>query len=400
MDSLLPKISLAMIVKDEAACLKRCLDSAANLVHEMVIVDTGSTDKTVEICRSYNARVFSYPWDNDFSAARNFGLERATQDWVLWLDADEEIDQENRDQLQEVQLGDYDAFSLPLINYFGDGIDSNEAVVIGQPRLFRNHMGFRFESRIHEWLDLSAAYPQNRVGFLDIKIHHYGYTDASVENKRKYDRNVGMLLNELKENDSQAWIHYYLAAEYHRRKEYQKAFDHVNRAIRLFIDEGLIPPPSMLYSLKYSILIETASWDGAWPGIRSAVKMFPDYVDLKFFMGVILYYKQMYQEALTCFQECLAMGENNLNYLSIKGLGSFRAWHFAGLCHEKLARPEQAFLAFIQALSVSERFPAAREALAKLLSSQPDAFLDRARNQLEPEELDRFHQMINAERRC
>lgn len=84
-------LSLAMIVKDEEDCIKRCLDSVINLVDEIIIVDTGSTDKTVEICQSCNAQVFSYQWNNDFAAARNFGLDKVTRDWILWLDADEEV---------------------------------------------------------------------------------------------------------------------------------------------------------------------------------------------------------------------------------------------------------------------------------------------------------------------
>ncbi|MDD2373005.1 MAG: glycosyltransferase family 2 protein, partial [Syntrophomonadaceae bacterium] len=105
-------LSLAMIVKDEESCIKRCLDSVINLVDEIIIVDTGSTDKTIEICRSYNAQVFHYSWNNNFAEARNFGLDKVTGDWVLWLDADEEVAPENRNQLNnETLFDDYDAVS-------------------------------------------------------------------------------------------------------------------------------------------------------------------------------------------------------------------------------------------------------------------------------------------------
>lgn len=365
-------LSLAMIVKDEEDCIKRCLDSVIDLVNEIVIVDTGSTDKTIEICRSYNAQVFSYPWNNDFAAARNFSLDKVTGDWVLWLDADEEVAPESRNQLNnETNFDDYDAFSVPLINFYGEKVDHDQVVQIAQPRLFRNYMGFRFENKIHEWLNLSFAYEQDRVGFLDLKIYHYGYMNAQVDNKQKFNRNVSLLLHELEEEKNHAWTHYYLAAEYYRRNEFKKAFEHINQSITLFINDGIIPPPSMLYSLKYSILMETRSWEGAWPGIKSAVKMFPDYVDLKFYMGVILYYKKMYQEALACFQECLELGENNLNYLSTRGLGSFRAWFYIGLCFEDLKNQEEAFLAYLKALMVSNNFMPAREALIKLIDTHP-----------------------------
>lgn len=377
-------LSLAMIVKDEENCIKRCLDSVINLVDEIVIVDTGSTDNTIEICRSYNAQVFPYLWNNNFAEARNFGLDKVTRDWVLWLDADEEVAQENRNQLNNQALfDDYDALSVPLINFFGEKVNYDEVVQIAQPRFFRNYMGFRFENKIHEWLNLSSAYEQNRVGFLDLKIYHYGYMNSQVENKRKFSRNVGLLLRELEEEKNHVWTHYYLAAEYYRNNEFNKSFDHVNQSIMLFINEGIIPPPSMLYSLKYSILLETGSWEGAWPSIKYAVQMFPDYVDLKFYMGVILYYRQMYPAALDCFRECIEMGEQNLNYLCIKGLGSFRAWFYMGLCFEELKKEEEAFLAYLKALMISNNFVPAREALNKLTSIHP-ALADRIKY-LKPE---------------
>ncbi|MBP1761316.1 MAG: glycosyl transferase, group 2 family, partial [Firmicutes bacterium] len=110
-----PSFSLTMIVKNEEQNIGRCLDSVKNLVGEIIIVDTGSTDRTVEICRSYNAQIFSCPWQDNFAQARNFGLDKVSQDWVLWLDADEEIAPGNRECLNDKSLYDnYDALSVPL----------------------------------------------------------------------------------------------------------------------------------------------------------------------------------------------------------------------------------------------------------------------------------------------
>lgn len=366
MDQGKPILSLAMIVKDEERCLKRCLDSVRDLVAEIVIVDTGSIDRTIEICRSYGAKVYSYPWNNNFAAARNFGLNKVKGDWILWLDADEEVVREGREQLSDSSLfEDYDALSVPLINFYGEQVNYDDFVQIAQPRIFRNHQGFQFENKIHEWLNLSKAYAQERVGFIDLKIYHYGYMNARIEDKQKHERNINLLLQELSEDKDNAWVRYYLATEYYRRKNYNEAFEQVNQAIKLFLNLGVIPPPSMLYSLKYSILIQTESWDGAWPGIKSAVQMFPDYVDLKFYMGLILYQKKMIQEALDAFRECIEMGENNLDYLTTKGFGSFRAWYYAGLCLEELDREEEALAAYRKAVEYSNSFTPAREALKK-----------------------------------
>src|SRR5204863_5400745 len=86
----LPRLSLCMIVKNEERFLRNCLESVKDIVDEMVIVDTGSTDSTLDIAREYGAKVIPHVWKDDFSEARNVSLDHATGDWALWLDADEE----------------------------------------------------------------------------------------------------------------------------------------------------------------------------------------------------------------------------------------------------------------------------------------------------------------------
>ncbi len=87
----MPTLSLCMIVKNEEKHLARCLSSVKDVADEIVIVDTGSTDKTIEIAESFSAKIFHFDWVNDFSAARNFALSKCTGDWILYLDADEEL---------------------------------------------------------------------------------------------------------------------------------------------------------------------------------------------------------------------------------------------------------------------------------------------------------------------
>ena len=87
----IPKLSLCMIVKNEEKLLPGCLESAKDFVDEIIIVDTGSTDKTIEIAKQYNAKIYEHPWENNFSKHRNQSISYATSDWILYLDADEEL---------------------------------------------------------------------------------------------------------------------------------------------------------------------------------------------------------------------------------------------------------------------------------------------------------------------
>ncbi|HHW13300.1 MAG TPA: glycosyltransferase family 2 protein, partial [Firmicutes bacterium] len=130
-------IGLAMIVRNEEANLARCLESVAGLVDEVVIVDTGSADRTEEIAHRYTDKVYRYPWDGDFSAARNHALAQASADWILSLDADEELDRSTGDLRTLVEQGDGPAaWFLPLHHLAGDPPGAYTRFFV--LRLFRN----------------------------------------------------------------------------------------------------------------------------------------------------------------------------------------------------------------------------------------------------------------------
>ena len=108
-------ISLCMIVKNEEDTLGRCLDSIKGLIDEVVIVDTGSTDRTKDIAKEYTDKIFDFEWIDDFSAARNYSFSKATMDYILWLDADDifmEIDLEKLKELKETLDSDTDAVTI------------------------------------------------------------------------------------------------------------------------------------------------------------------------------------------------------------------------------------------------------------------------------------------------
>lgn len=338
------KLSLCMIVKNEEDCIARCLNSVKHVVDEMIIVDTGSTDDTTQICRDLGANVLSYKWNNHFAEARNFGLQQATGDWILWLDADEEVDASDAEKLKELlETKDYDLYSIQLMNYYGKKVDPYQVIQMAHPRLFRNHIGFQFKNAIHESLNISEILAskamQKRMTLAQIKVHHYGYLDTVVDKKKKADRNIALLKKQLRVHDQDPWLHYHMASECYRAKQYERSFQFVNQSIVLFISAGLTPP-SLLYKLKYSILLSLGSVQGAYPAIEKAIALYPDYVDLHFYKGILLLFLDRCEEAIEAFEYCLELGDEQFNHLSQRGLGSFQAWYYKGLCMEKLKRQE------------------------------------------------------------
>lgn len=371
------RLSLCMIVKDEEECIGRCLSSVKDVVDEIIIVDTGSSDRTVDICKSFGAKVLSFPWNGSFSDARNYGIERATGDWILWLDADEEIEASDAYKLRDILYSDDYLMSVHLINYYGDQLDQTKTFDIAHTRLIKNNKGFKFHNNIHEMLNVNEVFADfdeiPAIKTVPIQLYHYGYLDSMNESKKKFERNIGMLKKELKQKEYSPWMEYHIASEYYRVKQFDKAFDYINRSIMGFLKE-LKTPPSLLYRLKYSILINSGSIDGAWPGIDKAITLYPDYVDLHFYKGLILYLKDMFKEALEVFDHCLDMGEDNLQHLTLQGVGSFQAMYYKGCCLEKLGQIEDAAKYYAQAASLSDTFNSTVEALRELMIKNEDIF--------------------------
>lgn len=161
-------ISLCMIVKNEEEVLSRCLDSVQGAVEEIIIVDTGSTDNTVNIARKYTNQVLFFPWKDDFSAARNVSFEAAQMDYCMWLDADDVLEDENREkliQIKETLSPDTDVVMLP---YHG-GFDSSgrPTLTYYRERLLRRDRNFRWEGAVHECIT-----PRGKIVYGDAAVSH------------------------------------------------------------------------------------------------------------------------------------------------------------------------------------------------------------------------------------
>ncbi len=187
------KLSLNMIVKNEEANLTRALQSVKNIVDEIIIVDTGSTDKTKSIAKSFGAKVFDFEWMNNFSSARNFALEKSSGDWIIYLDADEELSSGSVNELKKI-IQEKPAGINCLVQSLGQ--DLNLSGIMKYPRLFPLNDKIKFTGRVHEQIQTSLVKNNFVIKDSAIKIIHYGYASDDNIIMQKLERNLDLLLRE------------------------------------------------------------------------------------------------------------------------------------------------------------------------------------------------------------
>jgi tetratricopeptide (TPR) repeat protein len=214
-----------MIVKNEEVMLPGCLESVCGLADEIVVVDTGSTDRTVEIVTSYQAKVVHFPWKDDFSSARNESLRHATGDWVLVLDADERLQPECGGELKNlIEREDLVGVNVWLASQMPDG-PAAEVLAARYCRLFRRLPGIEFTGLIHEQVLPSLQRLKGRVVNSEIVIRHLGYAGASPTKLR---RNLKLLEQAVVQTPDDPFVHFNLGLTLHgigRWAESTQAFE-------------------------------------------------------------------------------------------------------------------------------------------------------------------------------
>lgn len=212
-------LSACLIVRDESEFLAKCLVSVRRLTADIVVVDTGSRDHTPAIAREFGCRVYSLPWRNDFSAARNYALSHARGDWTLCLDADEQIRLLCTREEFAALLMTTPAQALKAVIRSYVGSVANPAAVIHDARivLFRTDPAIRFRRRVHEDITESLArrYGQDlNIAGAPLEIEHFGYLDAVVLKREKRQRNIDLLQLDVQENGPTPWSDYCLGTEW------------------------------------------------------------------------------------------------------------------------------------------------------------------------------------------
>ncbi|MCW3792993.1 glycosyltransferase [Paenibacillus sp. LS1] len=344
------RISLCMIVKDEEELLPHCLASVQGAVDEVIVVDTGSSDRSAKIAQQYGAMVVAFEWCDDFAAARNAGLERASGDWILFLDADEALDRAAREQIRSwTTVSGCDGLFLNIHNYTGTG---QQGVTVNPVlRLFRNAPEHRFEGRIHEQIAVAICRGNPEAAFhvTDMVIHHYGYQTAIVESKDKVNRNVRLLQQAVEEEPDQPFHHYNLGVEYLRVGEAERALETFAVA-RMGIDPAVTSYAHLLFKYEVRCLQHLNRWQEALDRIDAALELFPEYTDLMHHRGVCADALGDADRAELSLREAVRMGPPPPIYHTEEGIGTYQTWYTLGRLLEGKADLEGAVDAYVEAV--------------------------------------------------
>ncbi|EST55666.1 hypothetical protein T458_06395 [Brevibacillus panacihumi W25] len=283
------KLSICMIVKDEEKNLERCLSSLQllNQRHdvELIIVDTGSTDKTIEIAQAYTENVFYHEWNGNFSDMRNISISYAKGEWLFIIDADEELqDPEKLSLLMDKKsLSDFNTVVIRVKNFVSS--DQNIFIINKSERLFRND-GFCYQGSVHN----QPRFKMPILFVTDIFLKHYGYNSEDKElMEKKFQRTSKLLLEELKKNPENIYYHFQLSRTYSMHGDYKEAYKEAKQAYELLSGNEINKKIQYLYVyheyVRMSILL--GRYEEAKKACTEGLEINPNYIDLQYYMGVI-----------------------------------------------------------------------------------------------------------------
>lgn len=341
-------VSACIISRNEEQHIEECCQRLSAYGLEIVLTDTGSTDRTVAIARKYTDRIYHFDWCDDFSAAKNFCMEKASHDWILSIDCDEYIEKLDAKTLRHCMTSYPDAAGRILIrNRFTlDGQTSYEQVRVSR---FVNRKYFHYTGAVHEQLvyrqtqdaaawsapaaepgsfstDQVTAAPKRNYD-APITILHVGYDIPEEKMQEKCLRNITLLEQELQRQGPDPYLYYQLGQTCRRLKEYEKAVQYFDAGLAMDVDPSLDYVQTMVESYGYTLLDLKRHKEALY--LLNIYDVFAKRADFVFLMGLIYMNNGMFGAAIEEFQKSTTIEE-----FSIDGVNSYKAHYNSGVIYE------------------------------------------------------------------
>ncbi len=272
-------LSVCMIVRNEEKNVGECLETVKNFADQVVVVDTGSTDRTVEIAQKYGIEVIRSDWRDDFSYSRNISLDHAASRWVLWLDADDRVPSSEAEKFRKLKTAPPDrAFYLKVRNVRPGGFGEQWY----QLRMFPNHPEIRFERKVHEQVGFAIKKLEMLAFRADVRIDHIGYENPEVK-RRKALRNRQILLAEFPRYRRDPAFVSSIGDSYFLTEDFETAIQWYRKVLEIPDGEG--KQPDIFRQMPTSIALSyqrLEDWGNARQWIEKAIQASPQKIDSLF----------------------------------------------------------------------------------------------------------------------
>jgi len=296
-------LSLVMIARNEESIIGQSLASVKDICDEMIVIDTGSTDKTKEIALSYGAKVFDFAWIDHFAAARNESINHATSDWLLMLDADEVIPETAKAGLRKI-LEENDKSKVYNVN-IENLSDGGDVVKHYNFRLFPNDPEVRFVNRIHEALQMNPKRHKTCLAE-GVKIVHYGYLNVHKVRKGTNERNLRILLKEVEDNPDKHFMNYYIAQQYLLNSDLDKSLEYYKKALKELTANKIIES-DIFIPLIYVGMTKIYQMKKDINSMRELAKIETCSPDFYVELGTFFFQEKKYAEAIPMYEKALGM---------------------------------------------------------------------------------------------
>ncbi|MBI2661516.1 glycosyltransferase [Candidatus Woesearchaeota archaeon] len=294
-------LTLCIITKNEEKYLEQCINSVKSIADEIVVVDTGSTDRTKEIAKAFNAKIIDFKWQDSFSAAKNEAISHATKEWILVMDADEVIEGNDLEKIKGAikEPNGNSAFSLDQRSYikepFIGAIKNNSDFSLAKEypffvshrlvRLFRNNLGLEFRHRVHELVEDSLREKSLKFSELDAVLHHFGSLKGEDFTREKAEMYKKLIFRQLEDNPQNPRYNFQAARMF-------LGEGNLTSALKYFENTAKIDPNyRLVFSEMAKIFLQLKDYNKAVEHFGKSIKQKPD--DISAYNNLAVAYMMM-----------------------------------------------------------------------------------------------------------
>jgi hypothetical protein len=322
-------ISVCIIAKNEEKHIEECLKRLSPYGFEIVLTDTGSTDKTLAIAEAYTDRIYHFDWCNDFSAARNFCIQKASHDWILSLDCDEYIENLDIPALERCmeQYPDRTGRILIRSRFLRSGRAAFEQTRVSR---LADRRYFHFTGSVHEQLERRDGRTK-AIYDVPVTILHVGYDETEADMQEKSRRNIALLEAQLEKEGPDPYLYFQLGQSYRRLGDAEKAFQSFDAGLSMEVDPCLDYVKTMVESYGYTLLDLKHTKEAL--GLAELYDVFAKRADFVFLMGLIYMNNGLFDTAIAEFKKASTMED-----FSVDGVNSYMAYYNIGVIYECTGR--------------------------------------------------------------